>query len=385
MMAGIDDEDEDDEKLWKRPIALPQGATDHKKFPPQHNNMDPLYIEGTKDNLSEVQLHPVVLFSILDHYLRREESGEKVIGALLGSVGPGGVVNVTNSFGIFHKATQDEILVKSQTLRDMLELHRRADPNEILVGWYSTWRSPTSTNASASSSNTSSLHKRAQLLNERGSNEAEAAATPSGDYIDQFTLVVQDFFAEAASPVRPIHLLIDLSLKSSHIHVMAYQPVLVRNIIAQFDRLKLSIVESTEERVAIDAMAQAALLSDHALPQLSATLSNKLGECRELAPDLQSLESSLSKLKGLVLTAKKFVDNVLSGAVAGTEVQGRAIADALSSLPSIDVTQLAGQGTPGGAALDTSMKDLLLVTYLTQLAQVQLKISEKLSVLPLSI
>jgi hypothetical protein len=31
------------------------------------------------------------------------------------------------------------------------------------------------------------------------------------------------------------------------------------------------------------------------------------------------------------------------------------------------------------------MKDLLLVTYLTQLAQVQLKISEKLSVLPLSI
>jgi hypothetical protein len=166
---------------------------------------------------------------------------------------------------------------------------------------------------------------------------------------------------------------------------VAYQPVLVRNIIAQFDRLKLSIVESTEERVAIDAMAQAALLSDHALPQLSATLSNKLGECRELAPDLQSLESSLSKLKGLVLTAKKFVDNVLSGAVAGTEVQGRAIADALSSLPSIDVTQLAGQGTPGGAALDTSMKDLLLVTYLTQLAQVQLKISEKLSVLPLSI
>jgi translation initiation factor 3 subunit F len=349
--------------------------------------MDPLYIEGTKDNLSEVQLHPVVLFSILDHYLRREESGEKVIGALLGSVGPGGVVNVTNSFGIFHKATQDEILVKSQTLRDMLELHRRADPNEILVGWYSTWRSSSSINSSASSSNSSSsLHKRTQLLSERSSNDAEAtAAAPSGDYIDQFTLVVQDFFAEAASPVRPIHLLIDLSLKSSHIHVVAYQPVLVRNIIAQFERLKLSIVESTEERVAIDAMAQAALLSEHALPQLPLTLSNRLGESRELAPDLQSLESSLSKLKGLVLTAKKFVDNVLSGATVGTEVQGRAIADALSSLPSIDVSQLAGQGTPGGAALDTSMKDLLLVTYLTQLAQVQLKISEKLSVLPLSI
>jgi hypothetical protein len=160
----------------------------------------------------------------------------------------------------------------------------------------------------------------------------------------------------------------------------------VRNIIAQFERLKLSIVESTEERVAIDAMAQAALLSEHALPQLPLNLSNKLGESRELTPDLQSLESSLSKLKSLVQTAKKFVDNVVNGTITGTEVQGRAIADALSSLPAFDVTQLAaGQGTPGGAALDTSMKDLLLVTYLTQLAQVQLKISEKLSVLPISI
>jgi translation initiation factor 3 subunit F len=346
--------------------------------------MNQLFIESTtKDNISEVQLHPVVLFSILDHYLRREESGEKVIGALLGNIGPGGIVNVTNSFGIFHKATQEEILVKSQTLRDMLELHRRADPNEILVGWYSTWKSPSTT--SSITSNSSSLHKRSQLLNERVT-VSDTDITSGGDYIDQFTLVVQDFFAEAASPVRPIHLLLDLSLKSSNVHIVAYQPVLVRNIIAQFERLKLSIVESTEERVAIDAMAQAALLSEHALPQLPLNLSNKLGESRELTPDLQSLESSLSKLKSLVQTAKKFVDNVVNGTITGTEVQGRAIADALSSLPAIDVTQLAaGQGTPGGEALDTSMKDLLLVTYLTQLAQVQLKISEKLSVLPISI
>ena len=35
-------------------------------------------------------MHPVVLMSILDHHIRREAAGDKVIGALLGTVGPGG-------------------------------------------------------------------------------------------------------------------------------------------------------------------------------------------------------------------------------------------------------------------------------------------------------
>jgi len=137
-----------------------------------------------------VQVHPVVLMSILDHHIRREAAGDKVIGALLGTVGPGGVVEVTNAFGIFHKATQEEILVRRQTLNDLLELHRRVDPNETLVGWYSSWRG---SGAEAASAAPQAAYAAGGAAARAGAAAADAAAGGAGagpsagaaDYIDQ--------------------------------------------------------------------------------------------------------------------------------------------------------------------------------------------------------
>lgn len=323
---------------------------------------------------SQVQVHPVVLMSILDHHIRREAAGDKVIGALLGTVGPGGVVEVTNSFGIFHKATQEEILVRRQTLNDLLELHRRVDPAETLVGWYSSWRGSGAEAASTAAAGAARTNAGAGA----GAGSATDAAGSAGaaDYIDQFTLVVQDFFAEAAAPVRPLHLLVDVSLKTPQIRVVAYQPVLVRNIIAQFAKLNLVVVATTEERVAVDAMAHAARLREHALP-LGGPVPFT-GEAREVAQDLDALESSLRRLKRLVDSTAAFVDDVVAGRRKGTEAQGRAIADAVSALPSVD---LALARLP---SLGLAMKDMLLVTYLTQLAQVHLRIADRIPHLPTS-
>lgn len=47
------------------------------------------------------QVHPLVLFSVLDHYLRRPENQKRVIGTLLGTVSAN-VVEVTNSFAVPH-------------------------------------------------------------------------------------------------------------------------------------------------------------------------------------------------------------------------------------------------------------------------------------------
>lgn len=91
----------------------------------------------------------------------------------------------------------------------MLELHRRVEPKEQLVGWYSTWKDD---RASAGL-------------------EDRTGAAGSSEHIDQFTLVVQDFFAEDATlATRPFHMLVDVSLKQPHINVYAYQP-LFNNII----------------------------------------------------------------------------------------------------------------------------------------------------------
>jgi hypothetical protein len=47
------------------------------------------------------KIHPVVIFTILDHYVRRQESQERVIGTLLG-VETDGVIEIRNCFPVPH-------------------------------------------------------------------------------------------------------------------------------------------------------------------------------------------------------------------------------------------------------------------------------------------
>ena len=48
---------------------------------------------------SEVTVHPLVLLSVVDHHTRVvRDTRKRVVGILLGEVGSGGRVDVTNSF-----------------------------------------------------------------------------------------------------------------------------------------------------------------------------------------------------------------------------------------------------------------------------------------------
>lgn len=65
--------------------------------------MDTLYLDTpSAQGSTSVNVHPLVLLSILDHHIRRDGSQDRVIGALLGTVGAGGVVEVTDAFGVHH-------------------------------------------------------------------------------------------------------------------------------------------------------------------------------------------------------------------------------------------------------------------------------------------
>ncbi len=326
---------------------------------------------------------------------------------MLGTVN-GGVVEVTNSFGVYHKTTQDEvsvhlfclgllfafplpltapprarafpilsarlvqILIRRQTLYDMLELHRRVDPKETLVGWYSTWKEDKTSASShleerGSSSGSSS--------NSNSSGAAGSGGAGAAEHIDQFSLVVQDFFAEAAPGKVPFHLLVDVSLRTPTLKILAYKPVhnnIIKNVIVQFARLRVQVVASTEERVALDTMARSARLTD---PPSGSAHVPPTGEARDVAPDLAGLESSLVRLRKLLDTVSAYVDDVVAGKREGDEALGRQIADAISSIPSLGPDRI-------GAALSGSINDTLMVTYLAQLAAVHLKIAERVAQLP---
>ena len=88
--------------------------------------------------------------------------------------------------------------MRKQTLQELYELHRKVNPKEVLIGWYST-------------------------LTGRGSGGAEPVVD------DDFTAVVHDFFSDVAGPAMRsqglIHLLVDVSLATPHINVFAYRPI----------------------------------------------------------------------------------------------------------------------------------------------------------------
>jgi len=83
------------------------------------------------------KVHPVVLFTIIDSYERRNEDAKRVIGTLLGNVEKG-VVEVTNCFAVPHNESDDEVAVDIEYARNMFELHKKVNSRETIVGWFST-------------------------------------------------------------------------------------------------------------------------------------------------------------------------------------------------------------------------------------------------------
>ena len=61
-----------------------------------------------------VHIHPVVLFTIVDSYERRQENSKRVIGTLLGSREKG-VVEIRSAYAVPHNETEDEVRVSKVT------------------------------------------------------------------------------------------------------------------------------------------------------------------------------------------------------------------------------------------------------------------------------
>lgn len=153
-------------------------------------------------------INPVVLFSILDHYLRRNEGQERVIGTLLGVRSDDGTeVEIRNCFNVPHQENDSEVAVDMEHHRAMFELHQRVNPREVIVGWYAT-----------------------------------------GSKLNSYSALIQDFYSGEVAPFQAVHLTMDtdLAIKGSHsmglqTHIR-YDPLLIPHIdAAHVDKIIISL------------------------------------------------------------------------------------------------------------------------------------------------
>jgi len=92
----------------------------------------------TNKDLVHYEIYPSVIVNILSHHQRRPEKDERVIGVLLGTYKEG-KVTISDSFAVQTKIKDEEMVsFEEEMFGTLLRLKKQVNPNEIMVGWYST-------------------------------------------------------------------------------------------------------------------------------------------------------------------------------------------------------------------------------------------------------
>ncbi|CAE1234862.1 EIF3F [Acanthosepion pharaonis] len=265
------------------------------------------------------RVHPVVLFTIIDSYERRNEDAHRVIGTLLGCCEKG-AVEVSNCFTVPHNESEDEVAVDIEYARNMYELHRKVNNNEVIVGWFS-----------------------------------------SGGEISEYSVLIHEYYAREAK--NPIHITVDTSLQtgSGKMGVKAYistqMGVANKTTGTMFTPVNVEIQQYEAEQVAVNLIRESKLSPKRSVSMVT---------------DLQQVDILCSRIQGMLSIVLQYVEDVLAGKIPADNTVGRYLMELIHSVPMIEPDEFS-------TMLNANMKDLLMVTYLSHLTRTQLALNEKLT------
>jgi len=269
-----------------------------------------------------VNLHPVVLFSILDHYVRRNEGQKRVIGTLLGRI-VDGQIEVVNSFPVPHQEKLDEVAVGKEFNRQMYGLHRHVNKTEEIVGWYAT--------------------------------------TVDGSAFTEHSCLIHDFYSQECK--QPVHLVVDTSLINNALNIKAFissrLTIEPRMLAARFQQIEVKNKSSEPEKIGVETM----LKSIDAGGDITVDATGS---------EMMNLQQAIESLLGALGTTCNYVDAVVAGKKPIKHDVGQLVARAVASVPRIKAQELEKM-------FDDSVQDLLMVSYLSNLTRTQLAVAEKLN------
>jgi translation initiation factor 3 subunit F len=329
-------------------------------------------------SLSGVQVHPVALFSILDHFLRRSDSEPeeeefdedgnpkpkengtnssaaptiRVIGTLLGTRTES-EVEIKTCFAVPHHETSEQVQVDMDYHKTMFELHQRVNPEEVIVGWYAT-----------------------------------------GPDINMYTSLIQDFFSRETAPHQAVHLTVDTNVKED-MGVKAYvsSPVglSVKPENAVFLPLPVTLLSAPSERPSLSLLAR----TNGGLQGCSVG-----GGSGVLLNDMDALTASLETVQSQLKRVLQYVREVIDGKRQGDPVVGRFVIDAVSTVPignGLDATSGASEletlfnshlqvsalrrGIKSVANVFSPLQDVLMVSYLANAVRSQAELAGRLTLL----
>ncbi|KAJ7044632.1 JAB1/Mov34/MPN/PAD-1 ubiquitin protease-domain-containing protein [Mycena alexandri] len=299
---------------------------------------------------SSITIHPVALFSILDHYLRRTDDQPRVIGTLLGTRSADNTtIHVRSSFAVLHSENDEQVAVDMEYHRTMYELHSRVTPKETIVGWYSTGSNLNTYSALIQNfySQETAPHQAIHVALNTGAEEGEEAGVQA--YVRCVSLRLTGNARVVGTGNRYDT---ERDLLSSPVGVFPkpenciFVPVPVR---LQFQ---------DAERSGLDLLTQTAIAPTLTTPQPT--------------PSIAHLDATLASVSQMLDRVLAYVRQVLSGEVQGDKALGRYLMDTLG---------VGAIGEKGGEdkAFNASLQDTLMISYLANLVRAQAEVSSRLA------
>ncbi|POS85801.1 Mov34-domain-containing protein [Erysiphe pulchra] len=280
-----------------------------------------------------VVVFPQAIFSILDHAIRRDirdTQSTRVIGALLGVRSEDGLeIEVRNCFAIPHTENEDQVEVDIEYQKNMLSLQLKANPREVLLGWYTT-----------------SLE------------------------LNSFSALIQNFFASSETGTFPhpaIHLTISTEA-GKPITARAYTsaPVGVNAERAAESCLFIPVPHeirySEAERSGLELISKAKDSETRSAPIIS---------------DIEGLETAVDYTLDLLDRVSEYVSNVIDEEREPSNALGQFLRNALSMAPKVDPQDVERD-------FNNHIQDILAVSYLTNTIRTQIELSQRLATATLS-
>ncbi|KAK0206900.1 JAB1/Mov34/MPN/PAD-1 ubiquitin protease-domain-containing protein [Desarmillaria ectypa] len=267
---------------------------------------------------TSVTIHPVALFSILDHYLRRTDKQDRVLGTLLGTRTETGV-EVRSSFAVLHSETSEQVAVDMDYHRTMYDLHHKVNSKEVIVGWYST-----------------------------------------GSNLNTFSALIQNFYSQETAPHQAIHVALNTGIDNGEpAGIKAYfsSPVGVfpRPENCVFVPVPVELRFHDAERSGLDL--------------LTSTAASPNSTSNQPLADLEILEQSIQNVSDMLDRVLTYVRSVLAGETKGDPALGRYLMDTLGA--STDDLEKGG--------FNASLQDTLMISYLANLVRAQAEVSSRLA------
>eukprot|EP00940_MAST-03C_sp_MAST-3C-sp2_P003432 g3432.t1 len=295
--------------------------------------------QSNGDTHPVVEVHPVVLLTIIDHFTRRGDEHGRVIGTLIGRKSKG-LIEITNCYPVPHTENSKRghmVKVDVNTNSKFYDLHKQANKTEEIVGWYGT-------------------------------------TYKNGDLITAQAFMIHDHYRDPFKDLEnkkkrvyvtnPIHLAVDAFARDEKIWAKAFVASSVSlndgKMAARFEEVRLKFKTSKAENIGIRAL------------QIAAEESSEEKSTASSSSDFETLQKATEDLLAVLDNSCSYVDKVVDGTIKPDNMIGQKLAEAVGAIPRVDMSQLE-------KVFDSSVQDLLMVAYLSNLARSQVSIAEKLS------